>query len=120
MVQTLLPDSRGSTVGHLHFDRCSYCREENELNEENNNPEQRTLKDLATDARVITEGTWSNVFDAQTCLDDADEDPGGVPNENSPFAWIEDVELDIYRHPLVLEKFQSSKLLKKKTYRPWT
>jgi hypothetical protein len=72
-------------------------RMEKELNDKNNNPEQHTSKDLATDAWVITEGMWSNVFEAETCLDDADEDPGDVSIENSPFAWIEDVECDIYR-----------------------
>jgi hypothetical protein len=72
-------------------------RMEKELNDKNNNPEQHTWKDLATDAWAITEGMWSNVFEAETCLDDANEDPGDVSIENSLFAWIEDVERDIYR-----------------------
>ncbi|KAF8333816.1 hypothetical protein F5887DRAFT_921651 [Amanita rubescens] len=50
-----------------------------------------------TDARAITEGTQLIAFDAKAYPNDPDEDPGGLPNDGIPFAWIEDVGRDIYR-----------------------
>jgi len=67
----------------------------NESNEEKNDAGQRTLKDLTTDARVITEGARSTAFDAEACPDDAVDDPGGLFIEDIPYAWIDDENQEI-------------------------
>jgi hypothetical protein len=61
-----------------------------ELNEETNGLGQRTSKDLTTDARVILEGVRSIAFNAE-------DDPGGLPIEDTPYTSIEDDERDIYK-----------------------
>ncbi|KAF8337272.1 hypothetical protein F5887DRAFT_920400 [Amanita rubescens] len=48
------------------------------------------LEDEVLRARLIA-------FDAKAYPNDPDEDPGGLPNDGIPFAWIEDVGRDIYR-----------------------
>src|ERR1700684_3305767 len=67
----------------------------NESNEETNDPGQRTLKDLTTDARVITEGTRSIAFTAEACSENAVDDPGGLFVEDIPYAWINEENREI-------------------------
>ncbi|KAF8335650.1 hypothetical protein F5887DRAFT_921058 [Amanita rubescens] len=59
------------------------------LNEETKDLQQRTSNVLTT------EGAQSIAFDAEAYPDDANEDPGGLLIEDTPFAWIEDVECNI-------------------------
>ena len=67
-----------------------------ESNEEKKDVGQRTLKDWNTDARVITEGARSTAFDAEACLEDAVDDPGGLFVEDIPYAGIDDESQEIY------------------------